>query len=92
MAAAGIPVIYAVGATAVKISSAGTRHSARLIRNMGGGSVFLGGNDTVEADATNDLMGWELAAGEDFPDSISSGAIYAISASGTNDVMVWEVD
>lgn len=85
------PFIIEVGTTAVRLSSAGTRLDGRLFRNLGSGSVFLGGNDSVEADATNDLMGWELPAGEDFPDSISNDEIWAISASGTNDVMVWEV-
>jgi hypothetical protein len=86
------PVIVSVGDTPVEISKAGNRMAGRNIRNMGAGSVFLGDSD-VEADATNDKMGWELAPDADFPDTVFKHAIYAVSASGqTNDVMVWRVD
>lgn len=90
MATANSPFTIEVGDTAEKISNAGTRTTARLFRNLGATSVYLGGDDTVtDSGAT---MGWELEAGADFTDSVSNGDIYAISASGnTNDVQVWEV-
>lgn len=85
------PVIISVGTTAVKISDAGNRLVARPIRNLGSGSVFLGGNNEVEKDNTNGKMGWEVVAGGEFPDTVSKDEVWAISASGTNDVQIWEV-
>lgn len=86
------PTIVSVDDTPTLISNAGTRRIARLIRNLGSSSVFLGGA-AVEADNANSLMGWELAAGSQFEDTMSSSALYAVSPSGdTNNVQVWEVD
>lgn len=85
------PTIISVGTTPIKISGASNRLKARPIRNLGAGSIFLGGNETVESDNTNDLMGWEVVSGADFPDSLSHDEIWAVSASGTNDVQIWEV-
>lgn len=64
----------------------GVRIRARVLKNLGASSVYLGG-PTVAASATG---GWELAAGETFSDSLSNGDIYAITASGSVNVMVWE--
>lgn len=65
----------------------GVTIAARVIRNLSGVTVYLGGSD-VTADTTK---GWALAAGADHPDSITNGVIYAIVAAGTADVQVWEV-
>lgn len=86
------PVIVSVGTTPKKISSAGNNKKARLVRNLGAGSVFLGVDTNIEKDNANGKMGWELPAGEDFPDSISRNEIWAVSASGNNDVQVWQID
>jgi hypothetical protein len=84
------PAKTSVGTTPIEISKAGNRMRARLIRNLGAGSVFLGEDDTITSSGAT--QGWEVEAGEKFPDSIFSGAIWAVSASGTNDVQVWRVD
>jgi hypothetical protein len=76
-----------VGTTAVLISGSATLRG-RIIRNLGTASVFLGGADVTASGAT---MGFEVAAGADFPDIIGNGAIYGIRDALTEDVQVWEV-
>lgn len=86
--AAGSPRIVTVGTTATKLSDAGTRIRARLFRNLSGVTIYLGAADVT----ASTVSGWAVAAGEDFPDSISSGTIYGIVAAATADMQVWEVD
>lgn len=87
------PTVISVGTTPTKLESAaaadkiGVRRRSLLIRNLSGGSVFLGNADVTAAVAD----GWELAAGADFQDTVTNGDIYAVVASGTADVQIWEV-
>lgn len=89
MATANSPFKITATTTRDVLSGAGTRLRARLIRNLGSVSIFLGGSDVTSSGAT---MGWEVAAGAEFTDSISNGDIYVITASSTAVVQVWEVE
>jgi hypothetical protein len=67
---------------------AGVKVRGRILRNLGSSTIYLGGPD-VEANTDH---GWELAAGEEFPDTISNGALWAIvAAAGSEPLQVWEV-
>ena len=59
------------------------------IQNQGGGTVFLGIDDTVtDSGATR---GYALFTGQTFTDDATNGAWWAISTSGSNIVNLMEV-
>lgn len=66
----------------------GVRKAARLLRNIGANTIYLGGADVA---ATGALQGYPVAINTDFPDSVTNGAIYGIVAAGTEPMLVWEV-
>jgi len=89
MAKAQTPRTVEVTTTAGVIAEGDDSRRAVLIKNIGASTVFLGGTNAVASSGANE--GWELAAGETFPDTVSTGDIYGIVASGTCEVKVWEV-
>jgi hypothetical protein len=82
------PRTVTVTTTATLISDSNPNWAARLFKNMGAASIYLGASNVTAAGA---LQGWELGAGLEFPDTLSNGPIYAIIAAATADVKVWEV-
>lgn len=88
MNGANDPRTVSVGTSAVLLSPANGRWSARSFVNTGAGSVFIGNSNVTATGATK---GREIAATKEHVDDFSKGAIYAISGSGSNDVSVWEI-
>lgn len=77
-----------VTTSATLISDSNPNWQGRIFKNEGAVTVFLG-DSTVTASGADE--GWELAAGLEFPDTLSNGKIYGIVSAGTADVKVWEV-
>lgn len=77
-----------VTTTAGILSDYNPNFSGRIFKNEGAVTVYLG---TASVTAAGVTQGYPVAAGAEFPDTLSNGVIYAIVAAGTADVKVWEV-
>lgn len=88
MGNAQAPRTVTVGTTPTLIAAANAAAIGRLLKNNGAATVFVGGS-TVAASGADE--GWAIAAGAEYVDGVSVGAIYGIVAAGTASVKVFEV-
>ncbi len=86
------PFTVAVGTTPTLLerptTPSGVKKQARILRNIGAATIYLGGSDVAVSGA---LQGYPLAINTDFPDSVSNGAIYGIVVAATENCLVWEI-
>lgn len=82
------PRTVSVTTAATLLSDSNPNFTGRIFKNEGAVTVYLGTSTVTAAGAD---QGYPVAAGAEFPDTLSNGVIYAIVAAGTADVKVWEV-